>query len=396
MKKILFSLVVALITLHEGYTQQMPSKSNLTSIDFSAGHPNYATSVPSIKWQAPVNEITYLNQSKEGKFQLPIQLQINSKNTLKSVSWVLRDKASNEVIRETAIPLTNNNTINIDRNLTLDDGIRVIEIIAENIDGIKSRSSKTVYVGSVNSDLGALNRKDYALVFVTDKYDNWRQLVNPVYDGRSIGQSLEKNYGFNVDVVENPSREQVFLKLREYAEKKYNPLDQLVVFFAGHGFYDETFKEGFVVPKEGVQDDPSRTSYIRHSELRSTISNNPCDHVLLVMDVCFGGTFDDEVARGEDEIYAEASKSDFVIRKLKLKTRKYITSGGKEYVSDGIAGNHSPFAKQFLAALNSQGGNDGILTLSEIMTYLEKGKTPPQHGKFTGDKLGSDFVFVVK
>ena len=65
-------------------------------------------------------------------------------------------------------------------------------------------------------------------MFVTDKYDNWRQLVNPVYDGRSIGQSLEKNYGFNVDVVENPSREQVFLKLREYAEKKYNPLDQLV------------------------------------------------------------------------------------------------------------------------------------------------------------------------
>ena len=73
-----------------------------------------------------------------------------------------------------------------------------------------------------------------------------------------------------------------------------------------------------------------------------------------------------------------------------------MTSGGKEYVSDGVAGNHSPFAKQFVEALNSKGGNDGILTLNELMTYVEKLKTAPQYGKFGSDKQGSEFVFVVK
>jgi hypothetical protein len=65
-------------------------------------------------------------------------------------------------------------------------------------------------------------------------------------------------------------------------------------------------------------------------------------------------------------------------------------------VSDGVAGKHSPFAKQFLDALSSRGGNDGILTLNEMMTYLEKLMTAPQFGKFGSDKQGSEFVFVVR
>lgn len=189
----------------------------------------------------------------------------------------------------------------------------------------------------------------------------------------------------------------MFVKLREYAERKYNPLDQLFIFIAGHGFYDDTFKEGFVVPRESLQNDPGRTSYIRHSELRSAINNNPCEHIFLVMDVCFGGTFDDLAAsRGENEVYGEPSQSEMIMKKLQFKTRKYLTSGGKEYVSDGVAGKHSPFAKQFIDALDTKGGNDGILTLNELLTYVDRLKTAPQYGKFGGDKPGSDFVFVVK
>jgi hypothetical protein len=187
-------------------------------------------------------------------------------------------------------------------------------------------------------------------------------------------------------------------KLREYAEKKYGELDQLFVFFAGHGFYDETFKEGFVVTRESLPDDPGRNSYLRHSVLRSTINNNPCQHIFLVMDVCFGGTFDDNTGSRalDDESYKSPSQSEIITRKLKLKTRKYLTSGGKEYVSDGIAGRHSPFAKQFIEALEKGMGGDGILTINELMTYVETLKTAPQFGKFGDDKIGSDFVFVVK
>jgi len=274
-----------------------------------------------------------------------------------------------------------------------------LTIVVENRDGLKSLSKREVHVGATAlADAAKLSRKDYALIFATDQYDNWKALANPIFDARTIAGDLQKTYGFNTEVIENPSQSQVLDKLREYAEKKYGELDQLFVFFAGHGFYDETFKEGFVVTRESLPDDPGRNSYLRHSVLRSTINNNPCQHIFLAMDVCFGGTFDENTsARSlDDESYKAPSQSEIIMRKLKFKTRKYLTSGGKEYVSDGIAGRHSPFAKQFIDALENGMGSDGILTLSELMTYVEILKTAPQFGKFGDDKIGSDFVFVVK
>ncbi len=117
------------------------------------------------------------------------------------------------------------------------------------------------------------------------------------------------------------------------------------------------------------------------------------------MDVCFGGTFDAALAgsRGQDdEVYREQSQAEFLTRKLTYKTRKYLTSGGKTYVSDGIPGKHSPFAKSFLEALASQGGKDGILTLQEIFSFVEKLKNPPRMGEFGDNQPGSDFLFLVK
>lgn len=375
--------------------QNLSGRSNEVALDYSSGKKEYDTYLPTLKWKAPLNEIAYVKESN-----LPIQLEVKSKKPLTSVKLIYVDKKTNEIKGQTSLPIdeSSKNVLLIERNLTIPEGIIILKVVAENDGGGQSITTKTVYSGEVVvAEAAKLDRQDYAVLFVTDKYDNWTQLVNPVFDGRTISQSLQKNYGFKTEIVENASREQVFLKLREYAEKKFNPLDQLLIFFAGHGFYDPTFKEGFVVPREAVQDDAARTSYIRHSELRSTINNNPCEHILLVMDVCFGGTFDEEASRAPDDaVYGEASQADVILRKLQFKTRRYITSGGKEYVSDGTPGNHSPFAKQFIAALDSQGSNDGLLTLNEVMTFLEKLKTAPQQGAFGSNKQGSEFVFVVK
>src|SRR5262249_57607812 len=57
----------------------------------------------------------------------------------------------------------------------------------------------------------------------------------------------------------------------------------------------------------------------------------------------------------------EVDDTEFLKRKLKYDARQLLTSGGKEYVPDGIAGHHSPFAARFLDALATRGGPDGIL-----------------------------------
>lgn len=399
MKKLVGSWLMTMLFVIPLVAQNVSDRSNVASVDFSAGKGvKDSSSFPKISWQTPANETTFLKDNK-----LTIKFDIDSRNPLKSITINVKEKDSPAVRGMQNVPVKDGEKFKttVERNITLVDGVNQIEIVAENVDGIKSHSMRFAHVGGTAlADASKLNRHDYALVFATDKYDSWPQLVNPINDCRTIGNILEKTYGFKVDLVENPSQDQIWTKIREYAEKKYEPLDQLLIIFAGHGQFDETFKEGYVVTKESLANDPGKTSYVSHNRLRSNINSIPSDHIFLVMDVCFGGTFDDAIAsaRGGDDYSAtnEVSQAQFITRKLAFKTRKYLTSGGKEYVPDGAPGKHSPFSKKFIDGLESHGGNDGILSLSELTTYIERLQPEPKFGKFGSDQLGSEFVFVVK
>lgn len=360
-------------------------------------NPVASSTVPMITWMTPVPEISY---SQEPRYK--IKFVVETTSPIKSITISIREsletasRGSMTIQPEEAEKMY---TV-VDRSINLMDGENLLEVMVENAEGVKSKSYRRVRVGSlILADANRIERNDYALIFATDEYDNWSDLVNPVFDSRAIAEELKKTYGFQTDIVENASQDDILKKLREYAEKKYKPLDQLFIFFAGHGSYDQTFAEGYVVTKESLLNDEGKTSYLSHNRLRSIINNIPSEHIFLVMDVCFGGTFDEVLAstRGaEDEVYKEQNTNEFIARKLTLKTRKYLTSGGKTYVSDGIKGKHSPFAKSFIDALETQGGKDGILTVSEIFGYVEKLKNPPRLGDFGSNLPGSDFLFVRK
>jgi hypothetical protein len=127
------------------------------------------------------------------------------------------------------------------------------------------------------------------------------------------------------------------------------------------------------------------------------IDRIPVKHIFLVIDACFSGTIDEFISRsrGPTDIYAEATNFEFITRKLRFKTRQFLTSGGKEYVPDGRPGEHSPFTRKLLEALRSYGGQHGILTINGIFSYVERVKPEPRKGDWGGNEPGSDFVFVV-
>jgi len=239
----------------------------------------------------------------------------------------------------------------------------------------------------------------YALMFATNVYDYYSDLVNPVLDAQTIAAELGDSYGVVSEVVINPTLSETASLIREFATKRYEPEDNLMIFFAGHGVYDEVFREGYVISRDSRTDDMGKTSYLSHSNLRTMINNIDCPHIFLVMDVCFGGTFDPLMAsshRGAVAEYADISTQEFVERKLKYKTRLYLTSGGKEYVPDGRPGFHSPFARRFIESLRHYGGNDGVLTTSEILQFVEKVNPQPRFGEFGDNEPGSDFILVVR
>lgn len=240
----------------------------------------------------------------------------------------------------------------------------------------------------------------HALLFATNVYDSFSELVNPVLDANTIAAELSENYNVQTEIVNNATLTQTVEKIREYASKSYAENENLMIFFAGHGIYDEIFKEGYVISSDSRADDISKTSYLSHSNLRTMINNIGCKQIFLVMDVCFGGTFDPHLAtashRGAMEMYADIPREQFIERKIKYKTRLYLTSGGKEYVPDGRSGFHSPFARRFIEALRKYGGEDGILTTNEILQYVEKVNPQPRFGEFGDNEPGSDFILISK
>jgi hypothetical protein len=173
--------------------------------------------------------------------------------------------------------------------------------------------------------------------------------------------------------------------------------------FSGHGYFDERIKRGYLAFRDSrpLEDDPYFESYVSHSEVREILERLDCEHVLLIVDSCFAGTLDPLIAmapgaRLVDDSYGLIPAREYIQRKLRFKTRRYITAGGKEYVPDGRPGQHSPFVRQLLEGLRSYGGADGILTLEELTLYLERVDPQPRTGELFGNEPGSSFVFVAR
>jgi hypothetical protein len=392
MQKFTILLILLLVgNLPAAIAQNFSGKTNDVILNFKDSvHSNVAVSLPSIIWKNPQQE--YTNSTGTS---IEIEASIFSDVDIKSIRILIGDGTASR--GEKPVDVTAVKEFNFKQRVRLLDGQNIIEIVVENVNGGAISSSRSVLVGAdALASAVSIDRKDYALLFATDQYDNWTDLVNPVNDAHSIARVLKEKYGFETEIVENANLDDVFIKLAEYKQRKFKPQDQLLIFFAGHGYFDDNFGEGFVVARNSLQNDKAKTTYISHNRLRGVIGNIPSEHIFLAMDVCFGGTFDPVIASARGSESIETTDAEFLVRKLSQRTRKYLTSGGKEYVSDGVPGKNSPFTLKILQALSDGGGSDRILTLSELKAYVEKLKPEPRMGSFGDDKPESDFVFVGK
>ena len=372
------------------HAQSFSNKTNAISLDYTK--PMVGTALPQIVWSSPRTESSVTTDES-----ILLEANIKSDVYLKKVKLVVSNGGET---REKRITISENqNQLSIRQPLTILDGENVIKFVAENINGGKVSSTRTILVGKDQlADAVDANQKDYALIFATNNYENWDDLINPINDGQTIENILKEKYGFETELVINASLDEITSKLYDYNTRKFNPQDQLFVFFAGHGYYDEVLGEGYVVASNSLMNDKGKNSFLAHSILRQRLENIKCEHIFLTMDVCFGGTFDPVLAKTRaGEAIDETTDRQYLVRKLTKRTRKYLTSGSKQYVPDGVPGRHSPFASKFIQALREVGGKGGrLLTLFELNTYFQKLSTEPRFGSFGTDDTASDFVFVSK
>ena len=378
MKKLVFILIAATVLPIASIAQEFSARSNPINVDIK---PN----APKITWINPIKE-NLVSKAKT----MNLKLSVETPSPISGVT-IIQNGRNVQLSRGIGISNTGSQEV-VEQQVILQEGKNEFQITIENEDG----GSATV-ARSISYNFNIIERNDYALIFAINDYDEWNDLQNPVFDANAIKDELENYYGFKTELITDGSRTEILTKLREYAAKTYLPKDQLLVFFAGHGKFDEITKMGYLAAKDSRINDIVSDSYISHSSLRDYINNIPCEHTLVMLDACFGGTFDRQIAsagsRGQNQFF-ELTRTEFIERKLKYKTRKYLTSGGKEYVPDGTPGAHSPFARKFLEALRNYGGNDQVLTYTELMTYFEALVPQPRAGEFGNNEPGSDFIFI--
>lgn len=389
--KRLVVFIVALCALIPAFAQTLKGRSNPVHVEVG-NKPK--SSPPVIVWLSPDQTSSVITGA-----EVTIKVGINSTITLKDVTVLINGQPQTSRGFGTTSPDASKFAKFIEQKAMLSAGPNEIKIVATNQNGETTTESRNVTISVPVVVANAEKRNDYALIIATNDYKDWSDLVNPVNDAKAIAAELKDNYGFKVEALYNPTKAEMVSKIREYAKKNFGTDDQLFIFIAGHGQFDDIGKDGYIVAKDSKLNDDTYDTYVPFSVLRTTIDNNPSKHIFLTMDVCFGGTFDQAIAKrgGDgDVMYADIPQAEYISKKLKFKTRIYMTSGGKQYVPDGRPGKHSPFASKFLEALRGYGGTYRVLTASKIWLSVETAKPEPKFGTFGDNEPGSEFVFQAR
>jgi hypothetical protein len=232
----------------------------------------------------------------------------------------------------------------------------------------------------------------YGLFIGVNEYESEEivDLEEPVDDAKSLRALLLEKYEFSEDhaiMLANPTRSELIDTLENLASAvKAN--DSLLIFYAGHGYWDESFKQGYWLPADARQ--KSKSSWISNATIRDYIYGIKTKHTLLIADACFsGGLFRTRAAfKGESKLESTL---------FQMTSRKAITSGTLTEVPDD-----SVFMKYLLKNLESNQrrhltSQDLFSTFKVAVMNNSVLNQVPQYGvvQGSGDE-GGDFIFVKK
>jgi hypothetical protein len=227
----------------------------------------------------------------------------------------------------------------------------------------------------------------HALVIGNDAYRGLPALHTAVADARAVAQILKAQYGFEVTLLTNASRAQILGALAKLRQKLTWD-DNLLIYYAGHGTYDDASERGYWLPVDAASDDPS--NWVSNADITDMLKAMAAKHVLVVADSCYSGT----LTRGAATALRDA---DYLQRIVQKKARTVMTSGGLEPVADSGGSGHSVFTQAFLAALQAnRGAVDGQALFATVRepVVLAAPQTPEYSNlRFAGHD-GGDFVFV--
>ncbi|MEQ8474886.1 caspase family protein [Fulvivirga sp.] len=267
-----------------------------------------------------------------------------------------------------------------------------------------TQQSKEVVVSSLNEPVAEVayddfegtelvkalkERKYYALVIGINDYpgEGIPTLAQPINDAEKLIDALTTYYTFekeNITFLKNPTRSNLidaFDKLANTVKER----DNLLIFYAGHGIWDDQLNQGFWLPSDASK--VSKSQWLSNGTIRDYIRAIKSKHTLLIADACFGGSILKE--------RAVSMNGKAMLEMYKRPSRKAMTSGALSTVPD-----QSVFIKYLVKNLAY---NQAPLLSTEqvfsnfkfsVINNSETGQVP-QYGAISlaGDE-GGDFIFL--
>ncbi len=276
------------------------------------------------------------------------------------------------------------------------------------IDRQGKQGSKKLFVSSgdvsvsIDAALPTTSRAGgyHALVIGNDRYRQWTPLSTAVADAEAISKVLQDRYGFRVTVLKDADRKQILKTLNDY-RKTLSDQDQLLVYYAGHGFLEPEIDRGYWIPVEGDLFDNS--DWIEFPAVTDLLELIPARQILVVADSCFAGKLTRSAMARLSPDAEESSRQALLTSMAQKKIRTTLTSGGAKPVLDEGGAGHSVFATAMLGVLTEN--NDALETerlywtvRSRVVQAAERMKFEqiPTYGPIhmAGHEGFGDFVFV--
>ena len=232
----------------------------------------------------------------------------------------------------------------------------------------------------------------YALVIGNNNYSHMGKLKTAINDATEVAQVLRRAYGFKVNLLTDATRAEMILALSKLrATLKFD--DNLLIYYAGHGILDEIGEQGYWLPVDAEQGNP--TNWISVGNITVMLRAIRAKHALVIADSCYSGTL---VRSGAAQPRTAKEKYAWIKRISGKRSRVALVSGGLEPVTDGGGGGkHSVFANALINALKR---NTGVIEGQELFDQIKRpvvlnaDQTPSYSDIRKTGHDGGDFILV--
>lgn len=231
---------------------------------------------------------------------------------------------------------------------------------------------------------------NYVFAIGIDRYAYWPPLKCAVKDVQDFTGVLTARYQFDkkeVTMLTNTeaTEKNILAGLRSLVQRVTDQ-DNVIIYFSGHGHYDELTKTGYWIPVDAPLATENEDQFINTAIIVDRLKAINSLHTFLIIDACFSGTLLTQIRSTP--------------RSERYKSRRVFTSGRAEVVRDGPEGGNSPFARGLLYNLmqNTEKYLPASRLIVDVCEYVEKEaqQTPMDARLINADDQGGDFVFHLR